>query len=287
MKYWEEDDDSHIRFGDTDLYRVRGSLDGKLSSEGYLCEKLQKSNVLYLGSCDVMSSMTDKDKRWSVLLHKELHADQPFIALGTIGSGFPSMVRRLHSFVKNHGAPKIVYMTIPRFDGYEYVNKSGKCYNVSSRVGSARFSLKTGLVDHIEHNTWQIQLSANRQLNNPNNTQYILEERFSFIELLCRAYNTELKWTFNPSDASIVVLKENLQAFEHISEFMKQSFVGLPVIQDQLPDRSIGFGTHWEIYKKFTTNKESWDYEKFCEVAEKNYSWMKDKYGDSMINAEE
>ena len=126
MKYWEENKDNHIRFSDTDLYRVRGSLDGKLSKEGYLCEKLQKSDVLYLGSCDIMSSMSDKDKRWSVLLHKELSPDQPFIALGTIGSGFPTMVRRLHSFVKNYGAPKTLYMTIPRFDGYEYVNKSGK-----------------------------------------------------------------------------------------------------------------------------------------------------------------
>jgi hypothetical protein len=233
-----------------------------------------------------MTNLTDKTQRWSELVHAKLHADQPFIALGTVATGLPTMVRRLYSYIQNFGAPETVYMTVPRFDGYEFVNKSGECYNVSSRVGSANFCHRAELVDDEEHAIWLMQLEANKKLNNIHNVKYILEERFAFIETLCKAHSMKLKWTFNPSDAAIAVLYRNCGIFEDISDFMKDSFVGNPEIKDHVFDRSIGPETHQEIYSKFINN-EKWDYTKLCEVAEANFKWSKSRYGSEMIKMED
>jgi hypothetical protein len=286
MTYWNEKDDSHIRFWNTDVYGSYWRIRDQINEEGYRGDKLQPSEVVFLGTCDIMTNLLDGSQRWSELVHNELHKDQPFIVLGTVASGLPSMVRRLYSYIQNFGAPKIVYMTIPRFDGYEFVNKSGKCYNASSRVGSTNFCRKVDLIDDEEHIVWLMQLEVNKRLNNIHNMQYIIEERFAFIETLCKAHNIKLKWTFNPSDAAISVLYKNKQVFENISNFMKDAFVGMPSVKDHVFDRSIGIETHKEIYNKFIYN-EKWDYEKLCNIAESNYQWSVEKYGNNLIKMEE
>ena len=286
MTYWNEKDDSHIRFWNTDTYGSYWRIKDEITAEGYRGDKLQSSEVIFLGTCDVMTNIVDGELRWSKLVHTKLHADQPFIALGTVATGLPTIVRRLYSYIQNFGAPKLVYMTVPRFDGYEFVNKSGKCYNASSRVGSANFCRRAEFVDDEEHSVWLMQLEANKKLNNAYNIQYMLEERFAFIETICKAHNIDLKWTFNPSDAAIAVLYKNCQIFENISDFMKESFVGNPEVKDHVYDRSIGPNTHREIYNKFIDN-ERWDYAKMCEVAESNFKWSSSRYGSELIKMEE
>jgi hypothetical protein len=285
MTYWNETNDSHIRFWNIRQNTAYTYIQDQVNEQGYVGDPLQTSKVVYLGTCDIMN-LRDSQEKWSTKHHTDFYSDDPFIALGTLGSGLPSMVRRLYSYIQNYGAPKYIFMTIPRFDGYEFVNKSGGCYNVSSRIGLAKFGYSGGIVDNEERDIWLAQLTANRRLNNPENTRYILEERFAFIETLCMAHNIELKWTFNPSDASISVLYNNLPIFNDISDFMKNSFVGLPPVIDHLYDRSIGPGTHQEIYKKFV-HPEKWDYGTFCEQATMNFNWLKNKYPNKLIMLED
>jgi len=285
MTYWNEINDSHIHFWDTDLYPSYYRLRDQNNQNGYRGDELQPSEVLYLGTCDIQTNLSNGKDRWSSLHHEQFYPAQPYIALGTVASGLPTMVRRLYSYIQNFNAPKYVYMTIPRFDGYEFVNKSGNCYNASSRVGSAKFCLRAEFVDKDEFNTWVMQLEANRQLNNVHNMQYMIEERFAFIETICKAHNITLKWTFNPSDASIVVLNKNIAVFENISNFMKDSYVGIPIIKDHMFDRSIGVETHKEIFNKFS-NPENWDYNRLREQAELNYDWLKNQYGNELIHLE-
>ena len=287
MTYWNEINDSHIRFWDTDIYPSYYKIKHEINENGYRGDRTQPSEVLYLGTCDVMSNLPpgDGQYRWSALVHTALHPDQPYIALGTVASGLPSMVRRLYAYIQNFGAPKYLYMTVPRFDGYEYVNKSGKCYNVSSRVGSAKFCRRCDFIDEDELNVWLMQLESNKRLNNIHNMQYMIEERFAFIETLCKAHNIELKWTFNPSDAAIVVLYKNLPAIKDISKFMKDSFVGLPIAKDHVFDRSIDWRTHREVCDKFL-NRETWDYDVLCSKAETNYKWLEEKYVTDLIKTE-
>ena len=286
MTYWNEKEDLHIRFWNTDIYGSYWKIRHEINEQGYRGDELQSSKVIFLGTCDIMTNLTDKTQRWSELVHSKLHGDQPFIALGTVASGLPTMIRRLYSYIQYFGAPELVYMTIPRFDGSEFVNKSGNCYNVSSRVGSANFCRRADFVDDEEHTVWLMQLEANKKLNNIHNMQYILEERFAFIETICKANSIKLKWTFNPSDAAITVLYRNHRVFEHISDFMKDAFVGNPEVKDQMFDRSIGPETHKEIYNKFIGD-EKWNYNKLCEVAEYNFKWLGRQYGNELIKMEE
>lgn len=281
MTYWNEINDSHLPFWKIEAYDSYRRVNDQINENGYRGSPLQPSKVVYLGTCDIMN-LLHGELRWSIRHHQDFHSTEPFIALGTVASGVPTMVRRLYAYIQNFGAPEYIYMTIPRFDGYEYVNKSGKCYNVSSRVGSAKFCHRAGMVDDDELDTWMTQLDANRKLNNPNNIRYMLEERFAFIETMCKAHNIKLKWTFNLSDASILVLHENLPIFKDLSKFMQDSFVGLAPVIDHLYDRSIGRGTHHEIYRRFT-EEYHWDYDKLCEQSASNFEWLKNTYSDKLV----
>jgi hypothetical protein len=281
MTYWNETDDTHIRFWDTPKYDSYYKIKDEINIQGYRGDILQPSEVIYLGSCDIMN-LFNGDIRWAYRHHQEFYPDQPFIALGAVGSGLPTMVRKLYSYIQNFGAPKSIYMSVPRFDGREYVNESGKCYNVSSRTHSANFCQTAGLVDDEEHAVWMSQLLLNRSVNNPNNIRYILEERFAFIETLCKMHNISLTWTFNLSDASIVILNDNIEIFKDISIFMKNSFIGLAQVKDLLEDRSIAGNTHRMIYDKFI-NPEKWDYDKLRNQAEINYGIIKNTYKTNLI----
>jgi len=218
----------------------------------------------------------DRNDHWVRKLHSIKHNTSPLIALGVTSGGLPTIVRKLYAYIQNFGAPKTVYLTIPRFEGYEYVSKSGKCYNASSSVVTVEFALAQQIVTTDEATIWLHQLKSNELNRNIYNNLYILEERFAFIETLCKLHNIKLQWTFNPSANSINALYDNLAAFEHISAFMKESFVGLPKIKDHMPDTSIGPDTHLELYNKFM-NPDSWDYEALCKQATYNYEWLQSK----------
>ena len=285
MTYWNEKSDSHIRLWDADLYQSYKPIKHTFTEDGYRGDILQPSMVVYLGTCDVMTNLPNPEVRWNALIHIDKYLDQPFISLGTVGSGVPSMVRRLYSYIQNFGAPKYLYMTIPRFDGYEFVNKSGKCYNVSTRMNTAKFLKTSNFIDDEEFEIWKSQLIVNKQLMNKNNTIYILEERFAFIETICKAYDIDLKWSFNLSDGSVIVLYRNIDIFQNISDFMKKSFVGLAKIEDQVYDRSMGEHSHRSVYNVF--NKPlPWDFEQLKVMAEYNYNWMHEKYKDDLIKGE-
>jgi hypothetical protein len=275
MTYWNEIADTHLPLYKTDRYLEARSIREDVNTEGSVGDLLVSSDVIFVGSCDIMTLVSDKDYHWARKIHKELHSSSPFIALGVTAGGLPTIVRKLYSYIQNFGAPKIVYMTIPRFEGYEYVNKSGKCYNASSSIRTVNFSLNQGIVNEEESATWLAQLEANELIRNQHNNLYILEERFAFIETICKLHNITLRWTFNPSGPAIDALYKNLPAFENISNFMKDSFVGLPKVKDHLIDNSIGAETQLQIYDRFI-NPTSWDYDMFCKQASLNYEWMKE-----------
>lgn len=285
MTYWNEISDTHIKFWDTKDVTYYTRIKGEITSEGYRGDKLQPSRVIFVGTCDIMSPL-NKEDIWINMVHDELYSDQPLIALGTLSSGLSSMIRRLYAYIQNFGAPQVIYLTIPRFDSYEFVNKSGKCYSVSTRSGTADFSRTNNMINDEEHITWMKQLDAIKSLSNKENNKYIIEERFAFLETLCRLHNITLKWSFNPSDAGIKMLHLNVESFRDISSFMKQSFVGLPLAKDHLPNRTIGPETQREIYKKFI-GTDVWDYKELCKIAEINFEWADHRYQKKIISEED
>ena len=284
MTYWNEIADSHLQYWNSRESLSYFRLRSEISEEGYRSDKLQPSKVVYVGTCDVMSCL-NKEYTWVNMVHNRLHSDQPLIALGTLSSGLSSMIRRLYAYIQNFGAPEVVYLTIPRFDSYEFVNKTGKCYSVSSRIGTADFCRSVNMIDDADHIIWLKQLDDTRELANKNNNRYIVEERFAFLETLCKAYDIRLKWTFNPSDAGIKILYENLEVFRDISDMMQRSFVGMPVVRDHLPNRTIGPETHNEIYLKFINN-EHWDFNELSRIAISNFNWVSERYQKNIIVSE-
>jgi len=285
MTYWNEKVDTHIRLGETDVYQTYPMLRGKIREQGYIDDIIGPSEVIYFGSCDFMSSLPFKEKRWVSMLHAARYPNLPCMAIGTSGTGLPTTVRRLHSYIHNYGPPRRIYMTISRFESYEHVNQSGQCYNVNSRIGTPRYLKKRNLLSDHEFDIWESQVRVYKELYNINNNQYILEERFAFIETMCKAHGIELSWTFNLSDAAIVILHRNISIFENISDFMKDSFMGLAPIYDHLADRSIGVKTHEEIYKKFVGHN-IWNYNMLIRQAESNYNWLQKTYGTDLIKNE-
>lgn len=276
MTYWNEIADTHLPLYKTQRYLESKGIRENVNNEGSFGDKLVSSDVIFVGSCDIMSIVPDKDTYWARKIHNVLYPDIPFIALGVTAGGLPTIVRKFYAYISNFGAPKTVYLTIPRFEGYEYVNKSGKCYNASSSIKTVKFSLDQQIINEDEADTWLHQLKSNELNRNIHNNRYILEERFAFIETLCKLHKINLKWTFNPSGPSIDALYNNLEIFENISTFMKDSFVGLPIVKDHMIDNSIGPNTQLEIYYKFI-NPTSWDYDAFCKQAIYNYEWMQRK----------
>jgi hypothetical protein len=273
MTYWNEVADTHLPLYKTTRYLEARSIREDVNTEGSVGDLLVPGDVIFVGSCDIMTLVPNRSDHWARKIHNKLHSNNPFIALGVTAGGLPTIVRKLYSYIQNFRAPKIVYMTIPRFEGYEYVNKSGKCYNASSSIKTVNFSLNQGIINEEEASTWLSQLESNEMIRNEYNNLYILEERFAFIETLCKLHDINLKWTFNPSGPSIDALYQNLSSFENISIFMKESFVGLPAVKDLLIDNSIGANTQLEIFNRFI-NPTTWDYVEFCRQATINHIWL-------------
>jgi len=272
MTYWNEIADSHLKIYKAPPYQACRSIREDINSQGYVGDLLAKSDVVFLGTCDIMSAWYDVEKQWARQIHKTLYPNSPFIALGTKSSSVPSMIRRLYAYIQNFGAPKEVYMTMPRFDSYEYVNDEGICYTASTNTVLADLARKHNIVTQSDYDKWVGRLQANKAAQNSYNIQYTLEERFAFIETICKLHNINLHWTFNPTSLSIEVLYQNLSCFENITDFMKESFVGIPEIKDMLRDYSIGPLTQEEIYNKFI-HPVKWNFSEFTEIATSNYDW--------------
>jgi hypothetical protein len=277
MTYWNETSDSHLQFGFSSKYQEFPSINQHINSEGYAGDLLAPSEAVFLGTCDIMSIADEPKLHWARQVHKQFHPNSKFIALGSTGTGVPTMIRRLYAYIQNHGAPKNLYMIVPRFDGYEFVNTDNKCYNVSSRFSTPYYCENNKMISFDDFNIWVNQLYSVKETNNKNNIRYILEERFAFIETLCKLHNINLKWSFNLTDMSIRVLYENLSIFENISDYMKESFVGLAEVKGHNSyDRSMDLNSHIEIYNKFM-NPDQWDFAKICKQAQINYEFLTGK----------
>lgn len=276
MTYWNEIADTHLPLYKTQRYLKSRGIRENVNDEGSFGDRLSSSDVIFIGSCDVMTIVSNEETYWTRKVHRLLHPTSPFIVLGVTAGGLPTIVRKLYAYILNFGAPKTVYLTVPRFEGYEYVNKSGKCYNASSSIKTVEFSLEQQLINEEEATVWLHQLKSNELNRNTYNNLYILQERFAFIETICKLHNINLKWTINPSGPAIDALYHNLKAFEDISSFMKNSFVGLPEVKDHMVDNSIGPKTQLEMYDRFI-NPINWDYDVFCKQAIYNYQWLQSK----------
>ena len=91
MTYWNETSDLHLQFGPTSKYQEFPAINQHINSEGYVGDLLAPSEVVFLGTCDIMSIADKPELHWARQLHKQLHLDLNKIHL---------LVINFHMFLK-------------------------------------------------------------------------------------------------------------------------------------------------------------------------------------------
>ena len=73
MTYWNETSDSHLKLGSTTKYQEFPSINQYINSEGYVGDLLAPSDVVFLGTCDIMSIADSPELHWARNLHNKLY----------------------------------------------------------------------------------------------------------------------------------------------------------------------------------------------------------------------
>jgi hypothetical protein len=231
--------------------------------EGYTCDELKPSDVVFLGSCDLNGPIEDPSKSWARLLHANL-ADSllelPYISLAKSTAGFMSFPRRLITYCEKYGAPKHVYAVVPRPVSVEVPLSEGNVVSVSNRVGFPNYLFKRSALNDLDYSTLrEASKFYQSQINNIYYQLYQFEQTASFLSLICRFYNIDFKWTLNLSSSAIAYYNKYLIEFFKHSLFMKQTFVGLASAVDFTFDGSMGEGSQDTVYRLFK-DRPSFDF---------------------------
>lgn len=242
--------------------------------EGYNCDPLQPTTVLFMGSCDLDGPINDTRQSWARLLHSHLDSTTgniPYIALGKMTAGFMSFPRRLNAFCEKYGAPQKLYMVVPRPVAIEIPLYNGSIVSVSNRIGFPNYLLKHGEISNEDHallsNASQFCQS---QLHNEYYQLYQFEETTAFLKLLCKHYNIELKWTLNLSASAIAYYQKYFSTFINSCPYMAETFAGIALAKDFSFDGSMGNLSQHQIFKLF--QNPSNDIGQALEILELNLS---------------
>jgi hypothetical protein len=75
MTYWNEVSDTHLKIYKAPPYQACRSIREDINSQGYVGDLLTDSDVVFLGSCDIMSAWYDVEKQWARHIHKTLYSN--------------------------------------------------------------------------------------------------------------------------------------------------------------------------------------------------------------------
>lgn len=229
--------------------------------EGYNCDTLQNTSVLFVGSCDLDGPINDTMQSWARLLHSDMklkYGNLPYIALAKMTAGFISVPRRLLTFCEKYGAPEQLFMVVPRPVAIEIPILSGELVSVSNRASFPNYLLKHERINSDDH---ALLISASNfcqsQMKNDNYQIYQFEQTASFINLICKHYNIKLKWTLNLSASAIAYYNKFFIPFMENCPYMMESFAGAALAKDFSFDGSMGNESQYEIYKVFAGNSRN------------------------------
>lgn len=250
--YWNKTDSNTISVHDSGLYNNYPHMT-PTTSEGYNCDKLQSSSILFIGSCDLDGPINDTNQSWARLLHAHLGEGCPYIALGKMTAGFMSFPRRILTYCERFGPPKKIYAVVPRPVAIEIPLSNGEIASVSNIRTFPNWLLKHKKVTELEHELLLLTSSFCRgHLANKYYQLYKFQEISSFIKVLCKLYNIEFYWTVNLSVSAIVYYHKFLKLFLENSDFMNKTFLGVAEAKDFGFDSSMGNFSQHEVFKIFT-----------------------------------
>ena len=187
------------------------------------------SVVMFAGSCDL--SGVRHGKYWHELLCETLEIEPLTAAyLGTPICTFPSLLRRLYVQLKNtNNSPKRLFLVAPVSTQEHLID--GTCYSINTRQRPMEFLYRTGLIPPTAISQASALQRAYELNNGFNQRVYSFQRDFSFLEMICRAYSIDLRWTPNRTkNASLFYTDVSKMLEDH--EFARKTCVGFDVEYD-------------------------------------------------------
>lgn len=215
--------------------------------EGYRCDRLASSPVLFLGSCDINGPVADTELVWSRIIYRELTQQEPFpyIALSRMNTGADALVRRLNGYCEQYGPPKKAYIVLPRTLSIE-VPIRGCLVSVSESTTMNDYLLRIGRLNPDEHKMCIAAAEFFRtQQYNQEFHVYRFEEVFAMLRAICERHNIEMRWTPNLAIGSSDYFKQWMEAFLTAVPWAAQTCAGVGELKDfaQPEDGSAGVGS--------------------------------------------
>lgn len=273
--YWNTTKSNTLNISDIGHY-VNFEHMRPTNSDGYHCDELQKSPIIFLGSCDLDGPISDTNLCWARQLYEHFsvnYENLPYIALGKITAGLMSMPRRLLTYCEKFGPPERVFAVIPRAVSTEIPLTNGEIVSVSNREGLVHYLAKHNKisVDDQDFNYLMASSKFSQSLfNNFNYQVYQFEQQSSFLKLICERYNIEFRWTMNLSSSAIPYFDRYFDIFMDSCTFMKNTFVGVGLAKDFAFDGSMGELSQEEVFNVLKRNIICTDYNSLKEIMNQN-----------------
>jgi hypothetical protein len=181
----------------------------------------KNSPILFIGSCDVAG--IKHGKYWH-----EIYAEKRqlvnYVKIGQAIQSFSGLMRTVYTYLSNvEEKPKSIYMVVPMTSAEHVIGN--KCYSVNYQKLPVEHLHRLQI---IPESSW----SVFQKLHEAYNLSDCLEERiynfgreFSFLEMMCKAYNIELKWTFNLTITSKFHFGD-VNNFIDSHNFAKNTYIG-------------------------------------------------------------
>lgn len=248
--YWNTVKDNTIDISKTPFYSKYENLQST-TKEGYRCDPMGPSPVLFLGSCDLNGPIEDAEQTWSKRIHTSLLKNTPYIALSRISTGLDAMQRRLFAYCQQYGPPNTVYAVLPRPLSIEIPIRgtlTDPLANVSDREKYVDYLSTNGLITPSEYGTClsMIELARKLQNNVPYNV-YKFEQASAFLQMMCERYSMEFVWVPNVSATAIDYYGRYLETLLRHVPFLSRTCLGVPKAVDFSKDGSAGQQTQKEI----------------------------------------
>jgi hypothetical protein len=235
------------------------------TDEGYNCDTLQHTKILFVGSCDLDGPIDDTNKSWARLLHSELIQNTdptPYIALAKMTAGFMSMPRRILTYCEKFGPPEQIYAVVPRPVSIEIPISNGKIVSVSNREGLVHWLQTHNKLTESDYTLLMAaSVFAQSQMQNFNYQVYQFEQSAAFIKVICKLYDIQFNWTINLSSSAIPYYSKYLLTCLNSSQFMKDTFKGVALAADFSFDGSMGNKSQLQIYNLFKSTTDSCVYD--------------------------
>lgn len=276
--FWDTPKDNTVDVADTKWYGKFENIHAT-TPEGYHCDTLQPTPVLFLGSCDVNGPVPDPSLVWSKVMHTEIVRSRgafPYISMGRMHTACQALVRRFNGFCEVYGPPKEVFIVMPRPVCLE-VPIRGQLINVAERSRYVNFLIRSNKITNDERQILMKAVHFNRsQKDNPDYQLYIFEQVATTLKLLCKAYDIKLRWTVNLAAPATVYYAQWLELFLTNNQFMRDTFVGVAKIGNFTPDGCAGALTQHNLAMKLLADQR-FDLDESLSVARGNVEILREQ----------